>query len=71
MIGYGVVMLARAWTATRRGVRALAMNPLVLLTLIGGAHNDAIMAGFLVVGIALAVKKHPIWALFFCSCAAR
>ena len=47
-----------------------AMNPLVLLTLIGGAHNDAIMAGFLVVGIALAVKKHPVWALVFCSCAA-
>jgi hypothetical protein len=28
------------------------------------------MAGFLVVGIALAVKKHPVWGLFFCSCAA-
>ncbi len=46
------------------------MNPLVLITLIGGAHNDAIMAGFLVVGIALAVKRHPVWALVFCSCAA-
>jgi len=47
-----------------------AMNPLVLLTLIGGAHNDALMTGFLVVGVALAVQKRPIWALFFCSCAA-
>jgi hypothetical protein len=28
------------------------------------------MAGFLVVGIALAVKKHPVWALVFVSCAA-
>ena len=46
-----------------------AMNPLVLLTLIGGAHNDAIMAGFLVVGLALAVQRHPVWALFFCSVA--
>ena len=32
------------------------MNPLVLLTLIGGAHNDALMTGFLVVGLALAVQ---------------
>ena len=47
-----------------------AMNPLVLLTLIGGAHNDAIMAGLLVVGIALAVKRRPIWALIFVSSAA-
>jgi len=71
MIGYGVVMLARGLDRDPGEAFVLsAMNPLVLLTLIGGAHNDAIMAGFLVVGIALAVKKHPIWALFFCSCAA-
>jgi hypothetical protein len=46
-----------------------ALNPLVLLTLIGGAHNDAIMAAFLVVGIALAVRRHPVWGLIFISCA--
>jgi hypothetical protein len=53
-------------------VAAVAMigYGVVLLTLIGGAHNDAIMAGFLVVGIALAVQRHPVWALVFCSCAA-
>ena len=28
------------------------------------------MAGFLVVGIALAVKRHPVWALIFSRCAA-
>ena len=44
-----------------------AMNPLVLLTLIGGAHNDAIMTGFLGGGLALAVQRHPVWALFFVS----
>ena len=71
MIGYGVVMLARGMNRDPGEAFVLsAMNPLVLLTLIGGAHNDAIMAGFLVVGIALAVKKHPVWALVFCSCAA-
>lgn len=71
MIGYGIVMLARAMNRDPGEAFVLsAMNPLVLLTLIGGAHNDAIMTGFLVVGIGLAVKKRPIWALFFVSCAA-
>jgi alpha-1,6-mannosyltransferase len=46
------------------------LNPLVLLTLIGGAHNDALMAALLVTGVGLAMKKHPLWGLFFCSCAA-
>jgi alpha-1,6-mannosyltransferase len=46
-----------------------AMNPLVLLTLIGGAHNDALMTGFLVIGLGLAVQRHPVWALFFVSLA--
>ena len=71
MIGYGVVLLARGLGRDPGEAFVLAaMNPLVLLTLIGGAHNDAIMAGFLVVGIALAVQRHPYWAIFFCSCAA-
>ncbi|MBW4077446.1 MAG: polyprenol phosphomannose-dependent alpha 1,6 mannosyltransferase MptB [Acidobacteria bacterium] len=71
MIGYGIVMLARAMNRDPGEAFVLsAMNPLVLLTLIGGAHNDAIMTGFLVIGIGLAVKKRPVWALFFVSCAA-
>ena len=47
-----------------------ALNPLVLLTLVGGAHNDALMAGFLVVGVAYAMKKRPMLGVFFCACAA-
>jgi alpha-1,6-mannosyltransferase len=71
MIGYGIVLLARAMGRDPGEAFVLAaMNPLVLLTIIGGAHNDGIMAGFLVVGIALAAKKRPVWGLFFCSCAA-
>lgn len=70
MIGYGIVLLARGMNRDPGEAFVLsAMNPLVLLTLIGGAHNDAIMTGFLVVGIALAVKHRPVWALFFCACA--
>ena len=71
MIGYGIAMLARGLGRDPGEAFVLAaLNPLVLLTLIGGAHNDAIMTGFLVVGIALAVRRHPVWGLFFVSCAA-
>ena len=70
LIGYGVTMLAKGLGRDPGEAFVLsAMNPLVLLTLIGGAHNDAIMAAFLVVGLALAVQRHPVWALFFCSLA--
>jgi len=70
MIGFGVAMLARGLGRDPGEAFVLsALNPLVLLTLIGGAHNDAIMAAFLVVGIALAVRRHPIWGLLFISCA--
>jgi hypothetical protein len=70
MIGYGVTILAKGLGRDPGEAFLLsAMNPLVLLTLVGGAHNDAIMAGFLVIGLGLAVQRHPVWALFFCSLA--
>jgi hypothetical protein len=70
LIGYGITLLAKGLGRDPGEAFVLAaMNPLVLLTLIGGAHNDAIMAGFLVVGVALAVQRKPLWALFFCSLA--
>ena len=70
LIGYGIVMLARGLGRDPGEAFVLsALNPLVLLTLVGGAHNDAIMAGLLVIGIALAVKGRPVWALLLCSCA--
>jgi alpha-1,6-mannosyltransferase len=69
-IGYGVIMLARGLKRDPGEAFVLAaMNPLVLLTLIGGAHNDALMTGFLVIGLGLAVQRHPVWALFFVSLA--
>jgi hypothetical protein len=70
MIGFGVTMLARGMGRDPGEAFVLsALNPLVLLTIIGGAHNDGIMAAFLVVGIALAVRRHPVWGLFFVACA--
>ncbi len=46
------------------------LNPAVLLYLVGGAHNDALMLGLLVAGMALALSDHPISGLFLCALAA-
>jgi hypothetical protein len=36
------------------------LNPLTLLHLIGGAHNDALMVGLLVAGLAVARRGRPV-----------
>ncbi len=70
LMGWALPMLARAVGRDPGEVFTLAaMNPLVLLTLIGGAHNDALMTALLVTGVALAAAKRPMWGLFFCACA--
>jgi alpha-1,6-mannosyltransferase len=51
-------------------VLLVALNPLVLLHLVGGAHNDALMVGLLLVGIALALYRHPILGIVACALAA-
>ena len=63
----GVAMLA--WSVPRLagfcGVRPEAamwlgvLNPLVLLHLIGDAHNEALMLGLLSVGLVLALQRRP------------
>jgi alpha-1,6-mannosyltransferase len=35
------------------------LNPLVVMHLLGGAHNDALMLGLMVLGVYLAVEKRP------------
>jgi hypothetical protein len=45
------------------------LNPLVVLTLVGAAHNDADMVGLLVAGITAAKYKHPVWGVVLCSLA--
>jgi alpha-1,6-mannosyltransferase len=37
----------------------VVLNPLVVMHLVGGAHNDALMLGLMVLGIYLAVEKRP------------
>jgi hypothetical protein len=53
MTGFGVYVIARARRVSAALALALAIaNPVVLIHLIGGAHNDALMMGLLVLGLA-------------------
>jgi len=72
LVAWGVPALARA--AGRDGALAFAvavLNPLVLLVLLGGAHNDALMLGLLVLGCVLAARRHPLAGLACCALAAE
>ncbi|MGH9044019.1 MAG: polyprenol phosphomannose-dependent alpha 1,6 mannosyltransferase MptB [Acidimicrobiales bacterium] len=70
-IAWCIPKLARAYGREPGPVFVLAvLNPLVLLTLIGAAHNDAIMLGLLVCGITAAKLKHPVAGVVLCALAA-
>ncbi|HWE66401.1 MAG TPA: polyprenol phosphomannose-dependent alpha 1,6 mannosyltransferase MptB [Acidimicrobiales bacterium] len=72
LIAWGVPVLARS--VGRDGTVAVAvavLNPLVLLVLLGGAHNDALMLGLLVAGCALARSNRPLAGLVLCALAAE
>jgi hypothetical protein len=45
------------------------LNPVTILHLVGGSHNDAIMMGLLVAGITAAKEKRPVVGLLLCSLA--
>nr|WP_251023057.1 polyprenol phosphomannose-dependent alpha 1,6 mannosyltransferase MptB [Streptomyces sp. ISL-10] len=47
-----------------------ALNPLVLLHLVGGAHNDAIMIGLLGAGLVAALGRRPVPAVVLVTLAA-
>ncbi|MFM8239699.1 MAG: polyprenol phosphomannose-dependent alpha 1,6 mannosyltransferase MptB [Actinomycetota bacterium] len=37
------------------------LNPLVVMHFVAGAHNDALMAGLVVMGLCLAAERHAAW----------
>ena len=72
LMAWGIPALARA--VGRDGAAAFtltALNPLVLLVLVGGAHNDALMLGLLGAGCALAARRRPLAGLACCAIAAE
>ena len=53
MAGVGVALIARHYRRSPALAVALGVaNPLVLLHLLGGSHNDSLMLGFLALGFA-------------------
>ncbi len=47
----------------------MILNPVTLLHLIGGAHNDALMLGLLLAGLTAAKEKRPIVGVVLCALA--
>ncbi len=47
----------------------MILNPVTLLHLIGGAHNDALMLGLLIAGLTAAKEKRPIVGVVLCALA--
>jgi alpha-1,6-mannosyltransferase len=71
LIAYCIPKLAKAYGRDPGSAFVLAvLNPLTLLALIGGVHNDAIMVGLLIAGITAAKLKHPVWGVILCTMAA-
>ena len=68
LVAVSVPGLARSFGCDPSAAFALAvLNPLVLLYLLGGMHNDAIMLGLLVAAVALARRGHPVLGLVVCA----
>ena len=71
LIAYCIPKLARSFGRDPGPAFVLAvLNPLTLLALVGGAHNDAIMVGLLLAGITAARAQHPVWGVVLCALAA-
>ncbi len=45
------------------------LNPVVILYLVGSAHNDALMLGLLIAGFTLAKEKRPVLGIVLCALA--
>ncbi len=71
LIAYCIPKLAASFGKEPGPAFVLAvLNPLTLLALVGGAHNDAIMVGLLLAGITAARSRHPVWGVVLCALAA-
>ncbi len=71
LLAVAVPPLARSYGRSPATAFALAvLNPLLLLTLVGGAHNDALMLGLLAAGLALARSGRIVPAVLLCALAA-
>jgi alpha-1,6-mannosyltransferase len=71
LIAVSLPSLARSLGKDPAIVFGLAvLNPVTIFHLVGGAHNDALMIGLLVAGLALARRNHPVAGIALCALAA-
>jgi alpha-1,6-mannosyltransferase len=71
LLAWAVPRLARSLGADPARATWLAViSPLSLLYLVAGGHNDALMAGLMAAGVALAVERRPLLGIALCSLAA-
>jgi alpha-1,6-mannosyltransferase len=72
LIMLAVPVIARSFgQSVPRAFTLAVLNPLVLIYLVGGMHNDALMLGLLVAGIAVALRGHPIVGIALCALGAE
>ncbi|MHB1710778.1 MAG: polyprenol phosphomannose-dependent alpha 1,6 mannosyltransferase MptB [Acidimicrobiales bacterium] len=70
LIAWAVPRLAAMYSRDKAEIFTLAvLNPVTILHLVGGSHNDALMMGLLLVGIVAAKEKRPIVGIVFCALA--
>ncbi len=69
LLGVGLLVWSVPRLARQCGVRPAAavwlgvLNPLVLLHLVGDAHNEAVMLGLMCLGLLLALRRRPVYGL--------
>src|SRR5262249_23009940 len=76
LIVWGIRRLASGWAAERgtglAGTGALwaaVLNPLALVHLVGGAHNEALMIGLMVAGLVAFRRGHWVLGTFLLAAA--
>ena len=71
MSGVGTVLLARSLRVQPATALALGVvNPLVVIHLMGGGHNDALMMGFLLLGLAAERRNRKVLTVVLLTAAA-
>jgi hypothetical protein len=71
LIALSIPSLARSMGRDAAYVFTLAvLNPVTILHLVGGAHNDALMLGLMLAGLAVAKRGRPVAGIVLCSLAA-
>lgn len=61
------VLARRAGADPARALWLAVLSPLALIELLGAGHNDALMAGLLAAGVALALEERPLAGITLCA----